>query len=159
MSSPAAILRMPAPRTTKRTTTTRTQRRGHALSASGSKLRLVTKIDKNALGMATEYSVRLAPYAIARIKLERVTAEHSWIDWVYVPPGFRDAGLGGQLMRRVLQDADTHGVRLSLEARACGDTDQAALERWYEGFGFMRTGKRGDFGPIFVRLVARRRAA
>src|SRR5688500_171977 len=134
MSSPAAILRMPTTKT--KTTTTRTQRRGHVLSASGSKLRLATKIDKNATAMATEYSVRLAPYAIAKIKLDRVSAEHSWIDWVYVPPGYRDAGLGGQLMRRVLQDADTYGVRLSLEARACGDTDQAALERWYEGFGF-----------------------
>jgi ribosomal protein S18 acetylase RimI-like enzyme len=155
MSSPAAILRLPA----RKTTTTRTQRRGHALSASGSKLRLVTKIDKNAAAMATEYSVRLAPYAIARIKLDRVSADHFWIDWVYVPPGFRDAGLGGQLMRRVLQDADAHGVRLSLEARACGETDQAALERWYEKFGFVRTGKRGDFGPIFVRMIAKRYAA
>jgi ribosomal protein S18 acetylase RimI-like enzyme len=109
--------------------------------------------------MATEYSVRLAPYAIARIKLERVGPDHLFIDWVYVPPGWRDQGLGGQLMRRVLEDADAHGVRLSLEARACGDTDQAALERWYRSLGFVRAGRTGALGPIYIRSAARTRAA
>ena len=160
MSSPAAILRLP-----KRTTSTKAPRRGHELtppakratSESGRKLRLVTEIVKDAAAMATDYSVRLAPGAIARIKLEKVSAHHSFIDWVYVPPGWRDLGLGGQLMRRVLKDADAFGVRLSLEARACGDTDQAALERWYEGLGFVRTGRRGTFGPIFMRPPAAQR--
>lgn len=154
----AAILRLPAARkTTRRTKNELTPPVKNA--ESGRKLRLVTDIVKNADGMATEYSVRLAPGAIARIKLQEVGPDHFWIDWVFVPPGWRDVGLGGQLMRRVLKDADAFGVRLSLEARACGGADQAALERWYQGFGFVRTGRRGTFGPIYARSVARARAA
>jgi GNAT superfamily N-acetyltransferase len=162
--SHATIIKMPA-----RPTPTRAQRRkiGHELTPptrevsteSGRKLRLVTRVDKDAAGMATEYSVRLAPGEIARIKLQRLAHDQSWIDWVYVPPAWRDCGLGGQLLRHVLRDADAFGVRLTLEARACGDTDQAALERWYERMGFQRTGKRGQFGPIFARAAVRSRAA
>jgi hypothetical protein len=51
------------------------------------------------------------------------------------------------------------GPRLSLEARAGGSTDQAALERWYEGLGFARTGRRGPLGPIYARRPAQARGA
>lgn len=118
------------------------------------KLRLVTHVVKDARGLATDYSVRLAPGAVARIKLQRVSETHSWIDWVYVPDGWRDHGLGGQLMRKVIADADRAGARLSLEARACGSTEQAKLERWYESLGFVRTGRRGPLGPIYARRPA-----
>ncbi|MBX3468683.1 MAG: GNAT family N-acetyltransferase [Planctomycetes bacterium] len=159
MSANATILRLPAARTTTTRRTKNDVNPPRKTSESGRKLRLVTGVTKDQDGMATDYSVRLAPGAIARIKLSEVAPGHSWIDWVYVPPDWRDLGLGGQLMRRVLEDADRHGVRLSLEARACGDTDQAALERWYQGLGFVRSGRRGTFGPILVRPVARARAA
>jgi GNAT superfamily N-acetyltransferase len=121
-------------------------------------LRLLTRIEKDQDGLATDYSVRLAPGAIARIRLSRLSAGHAWIDWVYVPPGFRDAGVGGQLLRRVMEDADREQVKLSLEARACAG-GQAALEAWYEKRGFVRTARRGQLGPIFVRPAARSREA
>ncbi len=128
-------------------------------SASGHKLRLVTAVEAdgkpNRSGLGAEYRVKVAPGAIARIKLTRLSRREAWIDWVYVPPGYRDLGLGGQLLRRVLADADQAGVRLSLEARSCGQTgrvDQGALETWYERHGFSRSGRRGPLGPIFVRL-------
>lgn len=159
MSTDAAILRLPAARKVTRRTRNEIMPPVKT-SESGRLLRLVTGVAKDQdAGMSTEYTVRLAPGAIARIKLQEVCPDHFWIDWVYVPQDWRDRGLGGQLMRRVLKDADAFGVRLSLEARACGGADQAALERWYETFGFVRTGRRGAFGPIFARSLVRARAA
>lgn len=120
-------------------------------SPSGRLIRLVAQVQKNGDGLATDYAVRLAPYQIARIKLEPIGPRHFWIDWVYVPEAYRGQGLARQLMQHVLKDADRAGTRLSLEPRACGGADQAALEAWYRGFGFVDTGRRGYFGPIYAR--------
>ncbi len=125
-------------------------------------LRLLPPILKDQRGMATDYSCRLAPKNIGRIKLERRSATHYWIDWVFVPPTFRDYGLGRRLMHKVLGDADLHGVRISLEARACAGLSQEKLEAWYGSMGFEKTPFRGSFGPILVRtprVSAVRRAA
>jgi GNAT superfamily N-acetyltransferase len=105
--------------------------------------------------MANDYSCRLAPKNIARIKLERRSSDHYWIDWVFVPPAYRAYGLGRRLMEDVVADADHHGVRLSLEARACAGLSQERLEAWYGRFGFVKTPFRGDFGPILVRAPRR----
>ncbi|MEZ6184806.1 MAG: GNAT family N-acetyltransferase [Planctomycetota bacterium] len=102
-------------------------------------------------GLGEDYSIRLGKGAIARIKLERLSPDHAWIDWVFVPPAHRGEGLAGQLMQAVLQDADAAGVRVSLEPRACAGPAQAKLEAWYRAYGFCDSGRRGDFGPIFVR--------
>lgn len=118
---------------------------------SGRLMRLVAQVDKDANGMATDYAVRLAPYQIARIRLEPLTPSHYWIDWVYVPEAYRGQGLARQLMLHVIKDADRAGVRLSLEPRACGGVDQEALQAWYRSFGFVDTGRRGYFGPIYAR--------
>lgn len=120
-------------------------------SPSGRLLRLIARVDKDGEGVATDYAVRLAPYQIARIKLDPLTPNHYWIDWVFVPEAYRGQGLARQLMLHVLRDADRMGVRLSLEPRACGGVDQKALEAWYRGFGFIDTGERGSFGPIYAR--------
>lgn len=122
----------------------------------------VPPILKDRRGMATDYSCKLAAKAIARIKLERRSGDHFWIDWVFVPPAYRADGLGRRLMDEVVADANLHGVRLSLEARACAGLSQEGLEAWYGRFGFVKTPFRGDFGPILVRAPERqvyRRAA
>lgn len=113
-------------------------------------------------GLGEDYSIRLGKGQIARIKLERLSDERAWIDWVFVPPSHRGEGLAGTLMRAVLSDADDAGVEVSLEPRACAGLAQAKLEAWYRGFDFHDSGRRGDFGPIFVRAAAaqvQRRAA
>lgn len=88
-----------------------------------------------------EYSLRLAPYNIARIKLERLSDDRAFIHWVYVPPAFRGRGLGQVLLDRVLADADREGVHLSLVAKACGTMAQNPLEGWYAQNGFVRRGR------------------
>lgn len=126
-------------------------------------MKLLPPITRDApTGLADDYSVRLGKGQIARIKLEQQTPTDAWIDWVFVPPAHRGKGLAGRLMARVLADADAAGITVSLEPRACAGLDQGALERWYQGFGFGDTGRRGDFGPIYQRAPAaaqRRRAA
>jgi GNAT superfamily N-acetyltransferase len=112
-------------------------------------------IIKDKRGMATDYSCKLAPKNIARIKLERRSERHFWIDWVFVPPAHRASGLGRRLMNEVVADANLHGVRLSLEARACAGLSQESLEEWYGRFGFVKTPFRGDFGAILVRAPER----
>ena len=120
-------------------------------SPPATSMRLLPPILKEQRGMATDYSCRLAPRNIARIQLERRSATHYQIDWVFVPLTYRDDGLGHHLMRQVLEDADAHGVRLSLEARACAGLSQEKLEGWYGSMGFTKTHLRGTFGPILVR--------
>ncbi|MCA8920348.1 MAG: GNAT family N-acetyltransferase [Planctomycetes bacterium] len=105
-------------------------------------------------GLGEDYSIRLGKGEIARIKLERLNDHDAWIDWVFVPPSHRGEGLAGRLMNAVLADADQEGVNVSLEPRACAGLAQAKLEAWYHAFGFRDSGRRGDFGPIFVRHAA-----
>jgi GNAT superfamily N-acetyltransferase len=121
-------------------------------------MRVLPPILKDQPGMAADYSCRLGRGSIARIKLERRARTQFWIDWVFVPPGFRDGGHGRRMMNQVIADADAHRVRLSLEARACAGLDQETLEAWYASFGFVKSPFRGDFGPILVRQPAARSA-
>jgi GNAT superfamily N-acetyltransferase len=98
-----------------------------------------------------DYSLRLAPYNIARIKVERLSTDRAFIHWVYVPPAFRGRGLGQVLLDRVLADADREGVHLSLVAKACGTMTQNPLEGWYGQNGFVRRGKAEDGGMKMTR--------
>jgi GNAT superfamily N-acetyltransferase len=111
------------------------------------------KIERERAGdsMGCDYSLRLGPGAIARIRLEQRGPGHWWIDWVFVPPSHRGKGLARLLMGRVLADADAAAVTLSLEPKACAGVEQTALERWYEGLGFSPTGRRGELAQIFRR--------
>lgn len=120
-------------------------------SAAIMRPQLLPRLEKDRPGMATDYSYRLAPKEIARIRLTVKSATHSWIDWVFTPPSARGTGVGRRLMDDVITDADAQGVRLSLEARACAGLDQDTLEAWYAGFGFQKSGIRGEFGPVMVR--------
>lgn len=111
--------------------------------------------------LQNEYSLRLAPYNIARIKLERLAPDRAFIHWVYVPPAFRGRGLGQVLLDRALADADREGIHLSLVAKACGTMSQNPLEGWYAQNGFIRRGRTED-GSMkmsrrpFVRVASRR---
>ncbi len=130
-----------------------TRAEGEADTGSGEKptLRLVPEIATDRPGMATDYSCRLGKGEIARIRLSDDGPRRQVIDWVFVPPAHRASGVGRQLMRRVVADADRLGVTLSLEARACAGLEQGQLEAWYGRFGFVVTGARGTFGPVLVR--------
>src|SRR5581483_5089390 len=113
-----------------------------------------------------EYALRLAPYNIARIKLERLARDRAFIHWVYVPPAFRGRGLGQVLLDRVLADADREGVHLALVAKACAKLGakpmgQNPLEGWYAQNGFIRRGRAADGGMKmsrrpFDRVASRR---
>jgi GNAT superfamily N-acetyltransferase len=120
---------------------------------------VVYKVEKSpAIGMGLEYSVRLAPYNIARVRLERLSAQRIFVHWVYVPPAFRACGIGGVLLTRVLRDADREGLTVSLVARACGTMAQAPLESWYGRFGFRPRGLVPEGGRAMVRPAAARAA-
>lgn len=101
--------------------------------------------------LGDEYSIRLAPYNIARVKLERLSRERAYIHWVYVPPAYRGRGLAQVLMDRVLADADREGVAISLVAKACGTMAQAPLEGWYAQNGFAPRGPAEEGGTKMVR--------
>jgi len=98
-----------------------------------------------------EYSLRLAPYNIARIKIERLARDRAFIHWVYVPPAFRGRGLAQLLLDKALADADREGVHLSLVAKACGTMSQSPLEGWYAQNGFVRRGRAEDGGMKMSR--------
>ena len=124
-------------------------------TARRTRLQVLPAITKDRRGMATDYSCRLATNTIARIKLSRRGKTHYWIDWVFVPAAYREYGLGRKLMRKVLEDADAHGIRISPEARACAGLGQEKLEGWYFSMGFVKTPFRATFGPILVRVPRR----
>ncbi len=62
------------------------------------------------------------------------------IDIVLVPPAHRGAGIGRQLIERVLCLADSLGKDVYLSARPIGQASKDALERlilYYQRFGFV----------------------
>jgi GNAT superfamily N-acetyltransferase len=102
-------------------------------------------------GLGDDYSVRLAPYNIARVKLERLGPHRAFVHWVFVPPLFRGRGIGSVLLERVLRDADREGVTLALVAKACGTLAQGVLETWYAENGFVRRGAHPEGGTKMTR--------
>ncbi|RMG17877.1 MAG: N-acetyltransferase [Planctomycetota bacterium] len=144
-TSTREVYRAPAPQPAKTHTETLQRQR-----------RDLPPVLKDRSGLANEYSCRLAPGQIARVRLSRRSRTQFWIDWVHVPPAHRDRGVGRHLFAAVLADADALGVRLGLEARACAGLSQERLEAWYGSMGFERTPLRGDFGPIMLRSAQRR---
>ncbi len=98
-----------------------------------------------------EYSIRLAPFNIARVKVERLSRDRAFVHWVFVPPAFRGLGLGQVILRRVLADADREGLTVALVAKACGTMAQSPLERWYAENGFVARGPAEDGGTKMVR--------
>ncbi|MBL4845789.1 MAG: hypothetical protein JKY65_09700 [Planctomycetes bacterium] len=104
--------------------------------------------------VASDYAVRIGKGAIARISLTHESASRANIDWVFVPPSARGQGHAGRILSAVIADADQAGVTLVLEARACAGLEQAALEAFYGGFGFEKTGLSETFGPVLSRAPA-----
>lgn len=121
-------------------------------SASGRLLREQEPIVRSGGALvASDYAIRLEKGAIARISLTRESGTRARIDWVFVPAAFRGKGLAARILSQVVADADAAGVTLVLEARACAGLDQSALEAWYAGFGFSKTGLSESFGPVLKR--------
>lgn len=133
------------------------QGRAPKRTPSGRLLREQEAIVRSGAGVvADDYAIRLDKGAIARISLTQESATRARIDWVFVPPSFRGRGLAARILNQVLADADLAGATLVLEARACAGLDQEALEAWYAGFGFQKTGLSETFGPVLERSPERR---
>lgn len=58
---------------------------------------------------------------------------------ISVPKEYRGQGVGRQLLKEVLADADKEGVRLVLEINPYGDMTFKQLEAWYTRNGFLQT--------------------
>ena len=106
------------------------------------------------VSLGVEYLVRLAPYNIARVRVEHLGRSRAFVHWVYVPPAFRGRGLGQLILGRVLADADRDGVSLHLIARSCGTLAQTPLEQWYAANGFVRRGRASDGTMPMTRRAA-----
>lgn len=79
------------------------------------------------------------------------------IDQISVEWDAQRSGLGSDLMWKICDVADRHGLAIKLEAASVkkfnrGEIGQRALENWYARFGFRKTGERsGEGHPIMVR--------
>lgn len=101
--------------------------------------------------MRSVYQHRHGSGLISKVTLTDQGGGAWHIDMVHVPPAMRGRGWARRLLARVLSDADQAGVRLSLEARACGGPGQADLVKFYRSLGFRLTGAHGAFGPVMRR--------
>lgn len=59
------------------------------------------------------------------------------INRVNVPKEYRRQGIGNQLMKEVMEDADTEQLYLYLSINPYGDMTYNDLELWYLRLGFM----------------------
>lgn len=55
---------------------------------------------------------------------------------INVPEASRGEGIGSWLLRRCVEEADEHRVKLRLEINPTGPLDYDALHAWYERYGF-----------------------
>lgn len=60
---------------------------------------------------------------------------------INVPEKHRGDGLGSQLLKQILADADAEGVHLSLEVEPSGPLGYDSLVRWYYRYGFRKSKK------------------
>lgn len=63
-------------------------------------------------------------------------------------------GIGSDIMNRLTDNADDHGIVIELEASSHGGRNirQKKLEKWYERFGFVLTGSSSSEGsPMMLR--------
>jgi len=67
------------------------------------------------------------------------------LDHLYVHPSAQGRGVGGQVLRRILQDADRRGVGVTLSALRGSDSN-----RFYRRHGFVPTGE-GEWDIDYVR--------
>ncbi|WP_291376017.1 MULTISPECIES: GNAT family N-acetyltransferase [Achromobacter] len=67
------------------------------------------------------------------------------LDHLYVHPSAQGRGVGGQVLRRILQDADRRGVGVALSALRGSDSN-----RFYRRHGFVQTGE-GEWDIDYLR--------
>jgi len=79
-------------------------------------------------------------WAIADLAAPQDVISEWTITRINVPPKFRGKGIGSQLLKLVLEDADKYGVNLVLEPYASGGLNggllQGQLLDWYSRHGF-----------------------
>lgn len=103
--------------------------------------------------MKNFYEIRRDGKRIASAQLTK--RRGSWhLDMIAVNPSVRSSGLGRALMTMLCEEADSEWLELTLEVRACAGLSTERLIAWYEGFGFVLTGRSGEFGPRMKRELA-----
>jgi GNAT superfamily N-acetyltransferase len=76
------------------------------------------------------------------------------IDMISIPLDRQRQGYGTEIIHKVCDIADKYSCDISLEAAAYGkkEINQKGLERFYEKFGFVKTGEAGAGGhPVMLR--------
>ena len=79
----------------------------------------------------------------------RPVAEGLRLDHLYVQPEFQKRGIGSQVMKRLLADADRQGVPVTV-----GALKESAANRFYQRHGFVQTGK-GEWDIYYTRAPQR----
>jgi GNAT superfamily N-acetyltransferase len=71
------------------------------------------------------------------------------VNKVVVPPEERGRGLGTQVMRDIMEYADSSGKTVALSPSSDFGGNKSQLERWYRSLGFVpNKGKERDFGVM-----------
>lgn len=90
--------------------------------------------------MHSHYYIRLTDTKIAIADLSRNSWDVPLPDWtinrINVPAEFNGRGIGSELLRRIIFDADLERSILALDPYASGALDQHTLENWYRRYGF-----------------------
>lgn len=96
------------------------------------------------------YAARRGGREVARLTLDwdpDVADDFAFVRTVWTSPSWRGQGVAGNLLRRVLADADREGVELQLNAQPLdgGGLTLAQLRDWYGRHGFSYAGMAGGY--------------
>ena len=90
--------------------------------------------------MKNQYTVEIDKYNKATVDLVKysIGKKSMLITKIEVPREFQDEGIGSELLRLVLEDADRTFTTLWLEIHPKMDTTAEMLHYWYTKFGFVK---------------------
>lgn len=86
--------------------------------------------------MQKSFVIKLSPVKIAIADVSDLGNEGHFLCRVNVPKEYRGKGIGSQLLKQVLKEADRCKIDLLLEIYPSGGLSYEELRQWYQRYGF-----------------------